>query len=160
MLSNSTSCQKRPAAQLNDTTPTPDRKKPDDCSWDAIALGDKAKDTQRFLVGKWAGHLRLDQEPVMYLTFQENGTVIVDNSTNTKAGDLDGILHLAYRLKDEKTMNICGYPDDFEIDKHPEDFEIDKLAEDVFTLRSYSQGTRVSIELIYTCTFKRFKHEP
>jgi hypothetical protein len=145
-----TSCGKPIANQsiTSTLTPTPTNSDKIDCNWKGNILGDKKSGLQKFLVGKWEGRILPEQKIEMYLTFQEDGTAIIDYSVEHPNNPKGGVFYRPYRINDEKTLNICGYPDNFSVDKY---------GADEFDLRSDIKEMRADIEVIYMCRFKRIK---
>lgn len=141
-------CERSQVSQSSKATPQPAQTSSGktDCDWKGDVLDERSTGLQKFLIGKWEGRVLPEQRVEMNLTFQEDGNVLIDYSMATSKG---GIFYRPYRIKDEKTISICGYPDDFAVIKH-NDNEID--------LRSTSSEMRAAVALIYECNFTRVKN--
>lgn len=126
--------------------PTPEGRQRTDCDWKGDVLDINNAGLQKFLVGKWEGRRSPNMDPSMHLTFTEDGTAIVDYSIKYPEIAEGGITNHPYRISDEKTLNICGYPDNF---------TIVKFAEDEFRLQSDIKSMAGAVEVIYDCTFRR-----
>lgn len=146
-------CASPPAEQSNKTTPvsTTGGRDQINCDWKGDVLDVNQSGIQKFLVGKWEGYETPDQGIEMYLTFQEDGTAVVDYSQAERRNVPKGRLsYRPYRINADNTLNICGYPDNFTMRRH---------GEDEFSLASDNKEIygRGAIELIYICSFKRVK---
>jgi hypothetical protein len=95
-------------------------------------------DYKELIIGRWEGQC---VENVMNLTFNKNGTVIIDYSS------LGGHkFNLPYTFKDNRTLKIRIFPDDLVIDME---------SNDAMSFRTKRQKLRKHIALIYVCRFKR-----
>jgi hypothetical protein len=103
-------------------------------------------DYKKLVIGKWKGVHSVDDELVMYITFNQDGTVIEDYSP---VKDYTGKKKVVktYKFKNEKTIILEGLPNNMVIYKKSDDeiwfYPETKVEGDMFE--------------IFTLSFKRIK---